>query len=96
MGVVRPNAKVVVFIPVGVGTRADVAVGGFVLATNHGFAEAGASAVTEIARQAAVAHGQEILVGVSQLVHVAVGELRVRPLLMVAVGGVVGKPHAGI
>ena len=93
-GVGGTYAEIIIFIPISVGARADVGIGGFVLATDHGFAETGTSAVTEIARQAAIAHGQEILVGVGQGIDVAVGELRVRPLLMVTVGGVVHEAHA--
>ena len=89
------HAKVIVFIPIGVRTRADIGIGGLVLATEHGLAIAWTTIVSKVARQAAVTHGKEILVGVGQLVHIAVGELRVRPLLMVAVGGVVDEAHAG-
>ena len=49
-------AKVIVFIPIGVGARADVAVGGLVFGTDHGLTEA-SRAVAEVARQTAVAHG---------------------------------------
>ena len=63
------HTKVIVFIPIGYGAGADIAVGGLVFATEHGLAEAGL-AVAEVTRQAAVAHSQEILVGIGQGVHV--------------------------
>ena len=84
------HAEVIVFIPIGYGARADVAVGGLVFATEHGLAEAGL-AVAEVTRQAAVAHSQEILVGVGQGVHVGNCELGVFPSGFSTVSCVVDK-----
>ena len=82
--------EVIIFIPVGVGARSDVGISSLVLCTNHGLTETH-GVVTEVARQAAVTHSKEILVGIGQLVHVGVGELGIIPHVVVAVGGIVDK-----
>ena len=86
--------EIIVLIPIRVGARANVTVGSLVLGADHGFAEASRTIVSEVARQAAVAYGKEVLVGIGQLVDVAVGELGLIPHVVVAVGGVVDETDA--
>ena len=70
------NTKVIILIPIGYRARTDVGIGGFVFATEHGLAEARLT-ITEITCQTAVAHGEEVFVGVGEGIHLAFGQLRV-------------------
>ena len=65
--------EIIVLIPIRVGAGSDVGIGGFVLATDHSFTIAGL-VVAEVARQAAIAHGEEVFIGVGQTIDIGVGE----------------------
>ena len=66
--------EIIVLIPIRVGARANVTVGSLVLGADHGFAEASRTIVSEVARQAAIAHGEEVFIGVGQTIDIGVGE----------------------
>ena len=84
------HTKVIVFIPIGYRTRTDIRIGSLVLATKHSLTEAGL-AVTEITSQATITHSEEIFIGVGESIHLVLGQLRLRPRGLAAVGSVVDK-----
>ena len=89
-GIGGTNTEVIVLVPVSHGAGADIGIGGFVFATKHGLTEA-RLAVAEVTRQAAVAHGEEVFVGVGERIHLGTGQLRIGPSGFAAVGGIVDK-----
>ena len=88
------NAEVIVIQPIGGRAGADVGVGSLVLGTDHGLTEAG-TVDAPVGSLAAVAHGEEVLVDIGQVVDVAVGEAWARPTGVAAVGSVVGETDTG-
>ena len=92
-GVSSTYSEIVILVPVGVRARADIGIGTFIRSSNHCLAK-GSRIVTEITRQAAVAHRQEIFIGVGQLVDITVGKFWIGPHVVIAVGCVVDKTDA--
>ena len=85
------DSPVEVLVPVAVVGGADVAHGALLLGAEQGLAETFGG--LEVARLAAVADHQAVLVGILQLGHMRRGERRIRPAGLAAVGGVVRPTH---
>ena len=83
------HAKLIVVVPSGVRARADIGEGTFVFSTHQSLSIT--SAISPVARLAAVTHGIEILVLIGQIGNIADGEARTRPAGLAAMSGVVGK-----